>query len=66
MTESRPWRCLWDEINGALARFDASLAKETDAFLMEVRIAVEEYGRAVDPEAFDEYGLPREEEDVEG
>lgn len=63
MTESTPWRRLWDEIDRALARFDDSLAKGTSSFLESVRLAVTDYGRAVDPEAFDEYGLPREEEE---
>lgn len=61
MTESRPWRRLWEGIDRALAGFDDSLAKGTGVFLKEVRTAVTEYGRDVDPGSFDEYGQPREE-----
>lgn len=63
MTESRPWRRLWEEIDHALAVFDQSLAKETGLFLENVRMAITAYGRDVDPDAFDEYGLPREAEE---
>lgn len=57
MTESRPWRRLWEEIDRALALFDDSLTKGMSSFLVSIRRAVTEYGRAVDPGSFDEYGL---------
>lgn len=62
MTRETPWRRLWAEIDAALIRHDERLAKLTGAFLKDIRQAVTEYGRAVDPGSFDEYGLYRMEE----
>ena len=58
--EATPWRRLWDAIDRARKELWDAEATAQEAFFKTVRRAIEEYGQDVDPEAFDEYGLPRE------
>jgi len=66
VSELSPWRRLWRAIDVAMDRYGAAQAESTGRLLKDVRLAVSEYGREADPEAFDEYGQPLgpEEDDV--
>ena len=59
MTEElSPWRRLWEAIEAAKDELWAAEAKAQETFFIKVRLALSEYGREVDPEAFDDYGQP--------
>ena len=60
MTERTPWRRLWMDIEAAKIRLWDVEAKAYSEFLESLRMALEEYGKVVDPEGWDEYGLPIE------
>jgi len=55
-----PWRAFWAEVDQALAEFEEAQAKNMNQYLKALRLAILKYGRAVDPQAFDEYGRPIE------
>jgi len=56
VSELSPWRRLWEEINAAMDLYGAAQAECTGRLLKDVRLAVSEYGRELDPEAFDVLG----------
>lgn len=56
MSELSPWRRLWREIDVAMDRYGRAQAECTGRLLKDVRIAVAEYGRVMDPDAFDVLG----------
>ena len=60
MSGKTPWRRLWDEIEAAKVHLLAGDALGPNRFFRALRMALEEYGKAVDPEGWDEYGLPIE------
>ena len=60
MTEDTPWSRLWAAIDSARKELWDAEAAAQEAFFKALRIAIEEYGHELDPESFDEYGLPRE------
>jgi hypothetical protein len=59
-----PWRKLWDALEAAKTRLWDVEAKAYSEFLKAQRVALEEYGRAVDPDGFDKYGLANEAEEA--
>ena len=65
MSAPTPWRILREEMNASLDRFCAAQAAVTGRLHMEVRLAVMRYGKEVDPDSFDQYGMPIEPEEAE-
>lgn len=65
MSGKTPWRRLWDALEVAKTRLWDEEAKAYEKFLKAQRMALEEYGRAVDPDGFDKYGLTIEEEEAD-
>ena len=57
---STPWRVFWVSVDEALKDFEESQAKAMNQYLKTLRLAITNYGRSVDPQAFDEYGQPIE------
>ena len=51
-----PWRMLWDDVNAANDRFWTAMARIHGQYLKDLRMAIVEYGQAVDPSSFDELG----------
>lgn len=56
MSELSPWRRLWRSIDVAMDRYGVAQAESTGRLLKDVRLAVSEYGRELDPDAFDVLG----------
>jgi len=56
VSELSPWRRLWRQVDVAMDRYGVAQAECTGRLLKDVRLAVSEYGRELDPEAFDVLG----------
>lgn len=57
--EDTPWARMWANINRAREELWDAEAKAQEVFFTDLRRALEEYARKVDPDGFDEYGQPR-------
>ena len=59
-----PWRTFWEAVDAANDRFWNAVARAHGQYLCDLRVAMQDYGWAVDADSFDKLGQAIEDKGV--